>query len=932
MKNKNLFFVIYIAFLIIIIVSILILYFLGTKERIGYLSDFNLNIDRTLELNGLTHIKENYIINNKLDEESLKDYIIINEVITNYSYDFRIKYYSKIFRNSDIYGVYTDTNKIIQSNNFIKEIKFDYKGSPFGILTSTKELNPNDKIDNIHYKLNIKLNIFILIIFAYLFIFAISILIIDKNKRKFILQYFDTINCFFIKYRKYILLILYSFILILFILFIIINSSIKHTPKLTNLELITESEAGYVYKAKINEKDNFLFSINNNSIQLNNTNNIKYYGYSLEITNKPLGSWHSTNIYYTKNNTFIISNESTNVNAYYYNIQVPTFIGDKYKITILAKQLPEEGSIFWHLNGNNNFKEIFNKNISNNYIVLTDTREIDNIAGGVLDLHLIIPQGVTEIESIKIESLNTNLNSENGYIFLTLNKEANDLTIRYYYKYNDIFYLFLLLLLLVIVYYIEKLLNRFNKYTLIENNNSITNTIFISKNVENIIFILFILIISVFLLSFGFLKQIKFDDFAYGTYYNGYYHIFDFKTNTWHRGRHFAEIMGVFSFRTCIQILSSFRVDPIISFHIVKSIITLFYSQITIVSMSIIIWILNKRRNYKVIYIAVSIYIIYITFKTINFIYFLFYIGLGGIALLLFIPYLLFFIEKKEVILGNHKVIYYTFLLFSTYAISFLVEPVSLFMAGLSFFILIYIIYDIRVNNSKINFYIIFNLIFIIITTIIAFILSYTGGRAEYQRKYNLGYSIYDNFINNYNNVFTNFDKIIFYIGIFIFISYIIHFINKKNVSKHHYIIFVTLLISILGIIGLFSINTQAVWFELLWLFCSLVLLLFYYINMNNIIKSFSACFILLFTIITLSISILQDYSKIFDAEKYNFKIYSEIRQQFENADKLNLAKVIIKDSIIKQYIVNNNVSGLISLWMYNYGYTKKIIKIEFED
>ena len=48
MKNKNLFFKIYIAFVVIFAVSIIVLSFLGKKERVGYLSDFKLNIDKTL--------------------------------------------------------------------------------------------------------------------------------------------------------------------------------------------------------------------------------------------------------------------------------------------------------------------------------------------------------------------------------------------------------------------------------------------------------------------------------------------------------------------------------------------------------------------------------------------------------------------------------------------------------------------------------------------------------------------------------------------------------------------------------------------------------------------------------------------------------------------------------------------------------------------
>ncbi|MEI0531588.1 hypothetical protein R4I97_08510 [Brachyspira pilosicoli] len=461
MKNKFIFYKIFLLISLLLAMSVLIFIILGNISRKGYLSDFKLN-------------------------ENLSSH-------GNYSYSFRIKYYSKVFRNSDIYGVYTDTNKIIENHNFIKEIKFEKEGSPFGILNSVKELQYDEKADNIDYKLKIKLPILLIVLIICLFSISIFILT-DENKRRLSLEYLDKIKFFCIKYKKHII-VLYLIIIIVFILFVIINSNINHTSKITDLELIAESKAGYVYKGKIDLKYNFLFSIDNNSIQFNDTNDIKYYGYSLFITNKPLVSWYSTNIYYTDNNTFIISNESTNQNAYYYGgIQVPTYIGDKYKITILAKRLAETGNISWHLNSLNNFKEITKKEISNNYTILTDTREITSQAGGILDLHLMIPKGITEIESILIESLNKLLNIDNSYTVFTSIKKIDTAKVQYRIKlentskYLIVILIFIYLFIFCITYKknIQLLLHskRFKKY------------IFISYSIITIIFILFVIINS----------------------------------------------------------------------------------------------------------------------------------------------------------------------------------------------------------------------------------------------------------------------------------------------------------------------------------------------------------------------------------------------------------------------------------------------------
>ena len=51
MKHKKLFLKIYIPFVIVTIIALIVLQILGSKKRIGYLTDFNLNIERTLELN-----------------------------------------------------------------------------------------------------------------------------------------------------------------------------------------------------------------------------------------------------------------------------------------------------------------------------------------------------------------------------------------------------------------------------------------------------------------------------------------------------------------------------------------------------------------------------------------------------------------------------------------------------------------------------------------------------------------------------------------------------------------------------------------------------------------------------------------------------------------------------------------------------------------
>ena len=175
MKHKKLFLKIYIPFVIITIIALIVLQILGSKKRIGYLTDFNFEIDRTLELNNLNDIKENFIIDNELDEESIKNYLLTNENITNYVYHFRIRYYDKIFRNNDIYGVYVDLSNL---PDYMKNAEMEEGGSPYGNFISDRKTIEEEKIDNIEYTLKVKnyliyslFYITILIIIYYIFLY-----------------------------------------------------------------------------------------------------------------------------------------------------------------------------------------------------------------------------------------------------------------------------------------------------------------------------------------------------------------------------------------------------------------------------------------------------------------------------------------------------------------------------------------------------------------------------------------------------------------------------------------------------------------------------------------------------------------------------------------------------------------------------------------
>ena len=135
--------IIYLSLSILLLTTLIILQILGSKERVGYLSDFE----------------------------------IIEKSKSNYIYDFRIRYYDKVFRNSDIYGVYLITNNLPE---YIKEIKMNESGSPFGSFISAKIIE-EEKID-INYILKLKINLtYTIIIIAELIILFLFIVIKHDN-------------------------------------------------------------------------------------------------------------------------------------------------------------------------------------------------------------------------------------------------------------------------------------------------------------------------------------------------------------------------------------------------------------------------------------------------------------------------------------------------------------------------------------------------------------------------------------------------------------------------------------------------------------------------------------------------------------------------------------------------------------------------------
>ena len=899
MKNKINKILLVISF--VLLISILFLFLLGLNNRIGYLSDFNLQSSNNGE----------------------------------YVYNFRIKYYSKIFGNSDIYGVYIDTNKAIEDNSFIKEITMEHKGSPFGILISSQVIN-TEKIDNVYYHL--KLKPIILILFVLLS--AVIIFTVIKNR--------NSIKYFGIKHKNILLRVYFIFLalIIISISILFILGNISHKAFLSDLELIAESKLGYVYKAKvsINEKSilspNLIWEYPNKFSFDKNIDYIKS-GYNIEITRQP--DWYNEGIgalvWTNEDGSFTVSN-STSWNGYKYDIN-PS-VGETYKISIEAKKIFSDvlaQTIKYHLDEANNGISIpGTANIINEYktyISQIDIKSTKKNTHPHFDLYF--PRGIFNIKNIKIEQLNSDylyIKDKNQLIFTSSKKienisEINDINLTYSLSPNNyicvsIVCYFILVILSAIIYIFRKpiilffnkiknIYHNYNKYD--DNNTLVLENLHISKKISNILFIVYLIVISIIVMAMNYIIVPYMDNFFYAAVYdNVFYNIFKFDGYFWQRGRQLADILGSLNMKPFGNILIYlFNMEPIKAFMVSQAIFALIYVLLITFSVSIFIWIFNNKRNYRLIFIIISLYILNYT-ALFNYLILGAYVATSGFAFLVFFPMLYYLAYEKELLILKNRNINYMLLLILLYFATFSIEPVSTALAGLSFFIILYLLISRTTNlfSNKIkstNIYILFTLLSTIVLTIIGFsqTLFRKGSRGQWQLDRIENTTIFDNIKNTYSRL-DDFNKILLIISIIfliiIILKIIVKIINKKNIKKEDYIYFSILFTGLFLAFCFLSIKVNSIYTQLILLFSFIVLILLKNINNKKAIISIISSFIVFSLIINMSLKALTNADIKFKENKYTLYAFESLVNIYKEADKNNYDMIVLsKDDVEKLHL-----------------------------
>ncbi len=149
--------IVLISLIAVFLITTITLNILGAKERVGYLEVITPNLET--------------------QEDFDEVYLGVNR---EYEYGIRINYYDKVFRNSDILGVYINENSL---PDYVISFNQEGGGSPFGKIVSNIEIDTSKPIEDITYIVKVKSHIYIYIIILLIVIVCLILLRVLIYKR-----------------------------------------------------------------------------------------------------------------------------------------------------------------------------------------------------------------------------------------------------------------------------------------------------------------------------------------------------------------------------------------------------------------------------------------------------------------------------------------------------------------------------------------------------------------------------------------------------------------------------------------------------------------------------------------------------------------------------------------------------------------------------
>lgn len=413
------------------------------------------------------------------------------------------------------------------------------------------------------------------------------------------------------------------------------------------------------------------------------------------------------------------------------------------------------------------------------------------------------------------------------------------------------------------------------------------------------------------------------DNWLMSAVYDSFYMPYN-TTIGWQRGRHFADLFMSLSMRPFGEMLIALGMKPLLVFNIFSSLFTLLFYGMFFIACSVFIWLLNNKQQFRTIFVLISLCFLLIVNGRIDYVTTAAYIGSAGIALLVWLPILYFFVYQKVFRVGSSFCLQSSILFFLAYAASFQTETSTLPVFGLTLFVLLYM-YIFR-RNFIASYYTYYHMALFIIFVPLAFILTMVSGRGQTQVNVMGQTTFFDNIRYVWSTV-NHFSSCIVIVGFLYLIYLIIQCVKQRKLELDIYFQMATLFVGLLGVLGLACIRVPGIWFEIMLIGLILCLFLLRLIQNQNIILSWCGNFGLvgfIFCALLQNINILErNFVKYYDNNTQETLI-----SLFQEAAKNNMSEIVLtpKDIVSMklemQYLSNDEQAWPnrdISAWMKRY-------------
>ena len=421
------------------------------------------------------------------------------------------------------------------------------------------------------------------------------------------------------------------------------------------------------------------------------------------------------------------------------------------------------------------------------------------------------------------------------------------------------------------------------------------------------------------------------DNWLMSAVYDSFYMPYN-TTIGWQRGRHFADLFMSLSMRPFGEMLITLGMQPLRAFNIFASILTLLFYGIFFTACSTFLWLLNNKREFKTIFVLVSLVFLLIIDGRMDYVTTAAYIGSASIALLVWLPILYFFIYQKVFRVGSSLYLQSSILFFFVYMASFQTETSTLPIFGLTLLMSIYM-YLYR-KQFVVSYYTYYHMGLFLILVPIAFSLTMISGRGQTQVDVMEKTTLFDNITYVWHTI-NSFSSCIVIAGFIYLIYLVICCVRQRSIEQTMYFQISSLFVGLLGVIGLACIRVPGIWLEIMLIGLILSQLLLKLIQNQNALLSWCGNFVFVGFIFC---AILQNIN-IFER---NFVKYYQANTQktlialFQNAEKTDSKEIVLTPKDIAT--MNLELQSLsdderawpnrdISAWMKRY-YIKSYIPI----